>query len=78
MGADLLEIVRDLADRLDVEPGVAIGLTQCLDDRAQGGLRGVAREAVHRRVDRIDARRRGREHGRNRSTRGVMRVEMDR
>ena len=36
-------------------PVSRLGMGQRLDDRAEAGLRGAARERVHRRIDRIDA-----------------------
>ena len=53
--AHRLPVERDFADPLRVEAGVALGALQRLDDRAEAGLRGVAGEGVHRRVDGVDA-----------------------
>ncbi|MPL71091.1 hypothetical protein SDC9_16859 [bioreactor metagenome] len=75
--AHRLPVVRHPPDRVDVEAGVALGMGERLDDRAEAGLRGAAREGVHRRVDGIDARLgRGQNRGPG-DARGVMGVEVN-
>ena len=59
-------------------PGSRSVPLQRLDERAEAGLRGVAGERVHRRIDRIDAAVDRRQHRRRRQARRVVRVEMDR
>ena len=56
LGADMLPVVGDLADAVEVEAGGAVGVVHGRDDRAEAGLRGAARERVHRRVDGVRAR----------------------
>ncbi len=51
--ADPFPVVRDVADRVDVEAGVAFGVPQRLDDRADRRLRGAAGHRVHGGVDRV-------------------------
>ena len=51
---------------------------QRLDDRAEAGLRGAARQGVHRRVDRVDPGRGGGEDARGGDAAGVVGVEVDR
>ena len=76
--AHRLPVERDAADPFRLQPGIAIGAAQRLDQRTQAGLRGVAGERVHRRVDRVDAAVDRRQHRRRRQARRVVGVEMDR
>ena len=75
--ANGFEVIADLADRLDVEPGIALGMAQRLDHGAKGRLAGIARQAVHRRIDRVDACLGGREDGGRGNASRVMGVEVD-
>ena len=65
MGADLFPVVADLADRFDIQPGVVVGVAQGFDNRAQGGLRGVAGKRIHRRIDGINPGLGGGQHRRD-------------
>ena len=78
VGAHRLEIERDLADRLDVEAGGAVGVGERLDQRAEAGLRGEARHRIDRRVERVDPGLDRRHHRGGRDARGVVGVEVDR
>ncbi|SMX50740.1 hypothetical protein PEV8663_04786 [Pelagimonas varians] len=76
--AHRLEVVRDVADRADVQTGVAIGVAQRLDHRPQSRLRCVAREAVHRCIHHVNARIGRRNDCGDLCAGCVMGVEMDR
>ena len=78
LAARRLPIKADAADRLGIEPRIAVGVTQGFDQRAEARLRGRAGHRVHRRVDRIHARFDRGQHRRARNPRGVVRMEMDR
>jgi len=66
------------ADPVRIEPGIALGAAQRLDDRPEAGLRSIAREAVHCRIDGVDAGLDGGQHRCRRDARRVVGVEMDR
>ena len=68
LGADRLPVVGELPDAGRIEPGVPRLAPQRLDDRAETGLGGEARETVHREVDRVDPRVHRGEHARRRDT----------
>ena len=73
----MFPVIRHFADRLDVEPGIAFGMAQRLDDGPQAGLRGSARKRVHGRIDGIHAGIAG-GHDRGHATAcRIMGVEMD-
>ena len=76
--ADGLPVEGDFPDPFGVETRIAVGAFQRLDDGAQAGLRGVARERIHRRVDGVGACLHRGEHRRRRQAGRVVRVEMDR
>ncbi len=76
--AHALPVVGNLADRGDIEPGVAVGMGQSLDDGAEAGLRGAAREGVHRGIDGRDPGIGGGEDRRPGDAGRVVGVEMDR
>ncbi len=78
LDAHRLPVEAELANRFGIKPGVAHGMAQRFNKRAEAGLRGQARHRIHRRVDRIDAGLDGGEHAGGRNPRCVMRVEMDR
>ena len=78
LGAHGLPVEADLPDRLGVEAGVALGVAQRLDDRAEAGLRGHAGHGVHGGVDGVDARLDGGEHAGAGDAGGVVGVQVDR
>ena len=78
LAAHRLEVVADFADGLDVQSRVPLGMAQRLDHGAQGGLGGVAAEAVHRAIHRVHARLGRGQNGGAGDARGVVRVEVDR
>ncbi len=78
MRPHVFPVVRDLADRMHIQPGVAVRAVQRLDQRAQRRLAGVARERIHRRVDRIHPGLGGGKDAGAGDAGGVVGVEMDR
>ena len=73
-----LEVERDAADSLRIKAGVAVSVSERLDQRAEIGLRRQARHRVHRRVEGVDPGFDRREHRRRRDARRIVRVEVDR
>ena len=78
LGADGLEIERDLADRVGVEAGRPRCVGKGFDDRAEAGLRGQAGHRIDRRIDRVDTGFDGGHHRGGGDSRRVVRMEMDR
>ena len=76
--ADRLPVRLQVADRLQVQPGGAVGVVGRRDDRRQRRLAGRAGQAARRPVDGVGAGRDRREVGGELPARCVMRVEVDR
>ena len=78
LAAHRLPIVRNLPHSAHVDAGVALGMFQSLDNRAEAGLRSAARKRIHRRIDRVDASIRRSQNRCRCGTAGVMGVKVDR
>ncbi len=77
MRAHIVPIVRNLAYGTDVDAGVTLGMGQRLYDRAERRLRCIARQRIHRAIDRVDTRIRRREDRSAGHAACVMGVEMN-